>query len=336
MKNTVIHLIVLLTLIASVSSSCRKEVRGGGDSIDISVTEITLNNNELALFLGDTATLIATILPENATNKAIVWASSNTFVATVMPNGLVTALSEGKTTIVVSTQDGSKSASCAVTVGILVTGVTLNKNELVLGVNETETLVATIELANATNKTVTWKSSNNNVATVDNNGKVTTLAAGETVITVETASGGFSDECKVIIAPYREPYLTFGASKTTVKNYETRKLIEENDDYLLYEGENKDVVEVYYLFDFNKLWGSCVWLKNTSGIGNRIFNFLSEKYEYLGKEEEFHRFISLDKKMYILFGFEDEWNEWVVLYADEDYFFKSSFRTKGLKKSQSR
>ena len=321
MKNTVIHLIVLLTLIASVSSSCRKEVRGGGDSIDISVTEITLNNNELALFLGDTATLIATILPENATNKAIVWASSNTFVATVMPNGLVTALSEGKTTIVVSTQDGSKSASCAVTVGILVTGVTLNKNELVLGVNETETLVATIEPANATNKTVTWKSSNNNVATVDNNGKVTTLAEGETVITVVTTDGGFSDECKVIIAPYREPYLTFGASKTTVKNYETRKLIKENDDYLFYKGENKDVVEVSYDFVFGKLLLAWVWLKNTSGIENQVFDFLSAKYEYLGKEGRNHHFISLNKEICIWFRFEDEWNKWVVLYADGDYFF---------------
>ena len=81
-----------------------------------SVTGVTLNKTTLTLTRGETETLTATVSPDNADNKAMNWESNNPAVATVMSNGLITALSKGTATIVVSTQDGGKTASCVVTV----------------------------------------------------------------------------------------------------------------------------------------------------------------------------------------------------------------------------
>ena len=81
-----------------------------------SVTDVQLNKSELVLSVGETETLIATVLPDKAANKIINWASSNPYVVTVMSNGLVTAVGKGTATIMVTTSDGNKTANCAVTV----------------------------------------------------------------------------------------------------------------------------------------------------------------------------------------------------------------------------
>ena len=88
---------------------------GGGGPKRISVTSVSLDQSEITLDIGETETLVATILPTNATNKAVTWASDDTSVATVA-NGVVTAVSLGSAKITVTTKDGSKSASCYVTV----------------------------------------------------------------------------------------------------------------------------------------------------------------------------------------------------------------------------
>jgi len=83
---------------------------------DIVISEITLNQIAIALEVGQTTTLIATIHPENATYRTLIWESSVPDVATVIGNGLVTALAPGKTTIMARTEDGSKTAVCAIKV----------------------------------------------------------------------------------------------------------------------------------------------------------------------------------------------------------------------------
>ena len=80
------------------------------------VTGISLNNSNLSLYTGKTATLTATVTPENATNKAVTWKSSDDTIATVDNNGKVTAVKEGTATITVTTEDGNKTATCTVTV----------------------------------------------------------------------------------------------------------------------------------------------------------------------------------------------------------------------------
>ena len=172
---------------------------------DVPVTGVLLSANTLSLTENQTATLTATVEPSNATNKDVTWASSNNAVVTVDQNGNVEAVGAGTATITVTAQgDSTKSASCTVTVTastVPVTGVSLNKDSLALGVGDSETLTATVKPEDATNKAVTWTSSNSTVATVDQNGVVTAVAPGTATITVTTADGGFTATCTVTVRP---------------------------------------------------------------------------------------------------------------------------------------
>ena len=101
----------------TITITCNKNGCDCDDVLkEISVTQITLNKNSLNLKTEETETLIATVFPDNASNKSVTWTSSNPLVATVLPNGLVTALSEGTATVIVTTQDGNKSDNCVVKV----------------------------------------------------------------------------------------------------------------------------------------------------------------------------------------------------------------------------
>ena len=171
----------------------------------VSVTGVTLDKDSLTLTEGNTAQLTATVKPDNATNKNVTWTSSDETVATVT-DGLVTALKEGTATITVTTEDGSKTATCAVTVTaatVPVTGVTLSQTQASLYYNRTPntlTLTATVAPDNATNRAVTWASSNPSVAKVEN-GVVTALACGTAVITATTQDGNHTATCAVTVRP---------------------------------------------------------------------------------------------------------------------------------------
>ena len=170
----------------------------------ISVTGVTLNKTALTLTEGASEKLTATVQPTNATNQKVTWSSDKTDIATVDENGLVTAVKEGTANITVTTEDGSKKATCVVTVTakeeqVAVTGVKLNKSKTTIKVGETETLEATIDPANATNKNITWSSTDGTVATVDETGKVEAKKAGTATIKVTTADGNHVAECTVTV-----------------------------------------------------------------------------------------------------------------------------------------
>jgi len=170
-------------------------------SSNISVTGVTLSPATLPLNTGLTSQLTATVAPSNATNQAVSYSSSNTAVATVSATGMVTAVSAGTATITVTTTDGSKTATCVVTVSnILVTGVTLNPATLPLNTGLTSQLTATVAPSNATNPAVSYSSSNTAVATVSSTGLVTGVSAGTATITVTTADGGFTATCAVTVS----------------------------------------------------------------------------------------------------------------------------------------
>ena len=160
----------------------------------IMATSVTLNQTEATLTAaGATVQLTATVLPENASNKSVTWSSSNENVATVSATGLVTAVANGTATITATAADGSgKKATCAVTVNIPVpaTSVTLNQTEATLtAAGATVQLTATVLPENASNKNVTWSSSNESVATVSETGLVTAVANGTATITATAADG---------------------------------------------------------------------------------------------------------------------------------------------------
>ena len=193
----------------------------------IGVTEVTLDKTELTLTEGETETLTATVRPDNANNRKVTWSSDKTEVATVDGAGRVTAVKAGEAVVTVTTEDGGRTATCAVTVKaktVSVTEVTLDRAELTLTEGETETLTATVKPDNADNRKVTWSSDKTEIATVDGAGKVTAVKAGEAVVTVTTEDGGKTATCKVTVKAKVVPVtgvdvkpwsVTIGANGTT-------------------------------------------------------------------------------------------------------------------------
>ena len=198
MKNKFFALFTILLSISLITTySCKKE-----KVKSVSVTEVGLNKTSTTLVEGETETLVATVMPENASDKSVVWESGNESAATVSQEGLVTAVGEGKSTITVKTNDGGFSASCEVTVNkkvIAVTGVVLGKTELTLVEGEEENLAAAVTPENATDKSVVWESSNKSAAAVSQDGLVTAVEEGKATITVKTNDGGFSASCEVTV-----------------------------------------------------------------------------------------------------------------------------------------
>lgn len=179
---------------------------------EIKVNKITLNKTTASVTKGKTLQLTATVAPGNATKKEVKWSTSNKNVATVSPSGLVTAKSAGTATITCTAQDGSGvKATCKITVKnpvVKVTKVTLNKTTATLAPKETLTLKATVTPTNATNKAVTWKSSNTKIATVSSSGKVTAKAAGTVTITCRAKDGsGKKATCKITVYTNTEAYV---------------------------------------------------------------------------------------------------------------------------------
>ena len=168
-------------------------------SVALDKTENTFNT------IGNILTLKATVLPSDATDKSVEWSSDKEDVATVDASGKVTAKGNGTATITVTTKDQGKTATCAITVAQWVTSITLSKTSLSLVIGEEETISVTSVLPdNANDKTYTWYSSDNSIAVVDQNGKITAKAKGNTVIKATANDGsGVSASCAVGV---KEPY----------------------------------------------------------------------------------------------------------------------------------
>ena len=184
--------------------------------LPITVAEIKLSQSTLSMKKGETAALTVTITPENATDKAVDWTSSDTKIATVDSTGKVTAVSAGTASITCTAQDGSdKKATCKVTVTdptppkpsvVKVAKITLNKTTASVGKGKAMQLTAIVTPTNATNKAVTWKSSNTKIATVSSTGKVTAKAAGTVTITCMAQDGsGKKATCKVTVTESKPP-----------------------------------------------------------------------------------------------------------------------------------
>ena len=182
------------------------EFKAGGRSVKsvlnqkglpvIEVESITLDGSA-TLEVGESMTLVARVYPNNATDKTVSWSSSNPNVVSVTQEGKITAL-KGGDPVTITASAGGKSAKCTVTVRVPVTGVTLDRGSMSLVEEDFSTLTATVRPSNATDKSVTWSTSNSAVATVQD-GRVTAVKAGSAVITVKTNDKGFSATCSVTV-----------------------------------------------------------------------------------------------------------------------------------------
>ena len=168
----------------------------------IPVTGVTVGPTSTSVYVGETVTLIASVIPADATNQNVSWSSSDATIASVDKNGVVTGIAIGTATITVTTEDGGYTADCVVSVVkkdvTPVTGVKLDKTSASLKVGESLALTATVIPDDATNKNVSWSSSNSKVATVIN-GVVKAVADGKATITVTTEDGGYTSTCEVTV-----------------------------------------------------------------------------------------------------------------------------------------
>lgn len=178
--------------------------KDGGFKADCEVTVkrhvsgVSLSKSSLNLYVGETKSLAATVVPEDASDKTVAWSSDNSAVASVS-NGKVTANKPGTAVIKVVTNDLSKEAACTVTVKRHAESVELSQKEIKLYLGENRSLTATVLPSDASDKNVTWSSSNPNVATVSTAGNVVSKSVGTTVITVKTADGGHQASCHVTV-----------------------------------------------------------------------------------------------------------------------------------------
>lgn len=182
----------IVAMAGSVTKSCPVKVYQGVNNITLDVTSHTMT-------IGDFLQLTATIYPKDAEYKDVIWSSDNEDVAVVDQKGLVQAKAYGKVKITATSKDGGLEAVCNVTVEpVAVTEVSLNAKAVTLKVGETYQLKETVLPENATDKTVTWTSSNTKAATVSG-GAVTAVGTGSAVIIVKTNSGAKTASCTVTV-----------------------------------------------------------------------------------------------------------------------------------------
>lgn len=195
----------------------------------VAVSSVSISPETLSLTVGETVKLTAVIAPSGASVKTVTWKSLDPAIATVDNEGSVTAVSEGQTTILVTTTDGNKTATCTISITVVhVAEVSLNKTSLSLEEGDTYTLVATVSPANATDKSVSWVSSNTDVAKVSSTGVVTAWASGTAAVTVKTNDGAKIATCVVSVSKKNIAVTGVSLSKNslTLTEGDTQTLVE--------------------------------------------------------------------------------------------------------------
>lgn len=169
-------------------NTCGYSENGTIDKL-VAVSSITIDGEQtLTLKVNETATLVATVLPDNATDKTIEWTSFDNDVVEVA-RGRLLAHKAGDAVITATAKDG-QGAKATVTVKVIVEAESVEvSGEKHVAINGTVTLAATVAPENATDKTVTWTTDNDKIATVDKNGVLTGVAEGKVVVTATTANG---------------------------------------------------------------------------------------------------------------------------------------------------
>ena len=160
-------------------------------------SSITLNRNEATIKVGETTTLKANVLPVDADDKTIVWSSENSDIASVTNDGVVTGHKAGTTKIIVTTNANGLKDECILTVLQPTTGITLDRQNISFAnIGENVQLTANVLPEDASNKNVSWASSDTKVAIVSN-GNVICTGYGTAVISAITEDGGYMATCVI-------------------------------------------------------------------------------------------------------------------------------------------
>lgn len=177
------------------------------------VTGVTIEPSEAELPAGYSMKLTATVLPENATNKNVIYSVDDESILSVDQDGNITGLSLGTATVTVTTEDGGFTASAEITViPVQVTGVSISPKSVSVALGHTIQLTASITPSNAANKNLSWSVSDETIISVDGQGTVTGLSGGTATVTVTTEDGGFSASAEITV--YYAPANTWTAIGT--------------------------------------------------------------------------------------------------------------------------
>ena len=221
----------------AVQSSADKALAGLKEAFEalkdaaVRVTGVVISSSEITVEMGKQFTLSADILPENATNKNVLWSSSDERIAAVNENGLTMAVSSGDAVITVTTEDGGFTDTCAVTVEvpepevIPVEEVLISETQRTVKEGETFSLTATVSPGDATNQSITWSSSDNETARVSD-GIVTAVKEGIARILATSVDGGHQAECVVTVESAKIPVdsISISDAEVTLKEGETYEL----------------------------------------------------------------------------------------------------------------
>ncbi|MBQ7564040.1 MAG: Ig-like domain-containing protein [Lachnospiraceae bacterium] len=182
-------------------------VKGTEDPTKKLVESIELDTSSFELEIGKARQISASVLPKDAADPSLTWESNDETIATVSSGGLVTAVADGTAVITAKANDGSgKSADCTVTVKtkktdkVLVSSITFAESSINLALYESRQLVAAVLPENAENKDITWESSDPDIVSINQNGRIAGLKTGTARITVTAKDGsGVSGSCDVTV-----------------------------------------------------------------------------------------------------------------------------------------
>lgn len=200
-------------IITATSNNNRARVATYTLNVTVPVASITLSASSASLTLNQNRTVVATVRPNNAGNKTVIWTTSNPLIVTVNSSGTITGRGNGNAIIIATTQDMGLTATVAVTVTTPVQGVTLNPSLTTVNVGSTFQAVATTVPSTASNQNVTWRSSNPAFATINQAGLITGVANGTSIITVTTQDGARKASMTVRVTT---PVVSVALSQTSV------------------------------------------------------------------------------------------------------------------------
>ena len=319
MKNFSIFLTAVL-FAAMCFSSCEQ---------DVEVVSIELNETTLTLAIDSSFVLTATVKPDNATDKTVTWTSGNPLVARV-ENGIVTAVAEG--TAIITATAGGKTETCEVTVEpnvviVEVESITLVPDRITLNTVGEKRQLNAIILPSGLNPAITWSSSNNFVASVNNNGMVTAEYSGTAIITA--TAGGKSATCEVTVN-VQTYYETLKFHKILYTGYRAADVLDTysytDDDGILYE-DTLAIISVVFL-------ATGVDYSNSIGLyGSGVIAWMEVAALYEDVKTGINAGAS---SIYILGRYAASnalpttVNDWIVNHQDPKKFLKGNFNVAGM------
>jgi hypothetical protein len=212
--------------------------------------------------------------------------------------------------------------------------ISLNESEIEIDYGRSFQLIAGFNRSGYHPDSLVWESSDDKVATVEENGRVTGQKVGQAVITVRTEDDQFSATCEVTVNPtnflYREPVLDFSMGSEQIVQEEERKFLgsetEQGDGviltFLTFEGENDEVREVVYSFIDDLYSYSRIDIIRSIGANQRAHDFLSQRYELVDQFDDEGIYVFLSDQILCFLLEDEELGPLITYYENDGYFWE--------------